>query len=168
MDRRASRAWPLLLLVSTLGPATGALGQDCALNANPACSTAINLGNIAGDSGTPVLSRTGVGEAFFMVRIQETSSSSRPLNARVQLQVPPGQDYDLIVRCTSCTSKTAKMSKSAAGVTESVDVTRADTFSDNSFTILVEVRYYNGSSCSPWTLTISGNTSASQAALSCS
>ena len=168
MDRRASRAWPLLLLVSTLGPATGALGQDCALNANPACSTAINLGNIAGDSGTPIISRTGVGEAFFMVRIQETSSSSRPLNARVQLQVPPGQDYDLIVRCTSCTSKTAKMSKSAAGVTESVDVTRADTFSDNSFTILVEVRYYNGSSCSPWTLTISGNTSASQAALSCS
>jgi hypothetical protein len=168
MDRRAHRAWPLLLLVSILGPATGALGQDCALNANPACGTAINLGSMAGDSGAPVLSRTGVGEAFFMVRIQEASSSSRPLNARVQLQVPPGQDYDLIVRCTSCTSTVAKTSRHTVGVTEVVDVTRADTFSDNSFTILVEVRYYKGSSCSPWTLTVSGNTAASQAALSCS
>jgi hypothetical protein len=168
MDRRASRAWPLLLLVSILGPATGALGQDCALNANPACSTAINLGNIAGDSGTPIISRTGVGEVFFMVRIQETSSSSRPLNARVQLQVPPGQDYDLVVRCASCTSTVKWTSKQGAGGTEQVAVTRADTFADNSFDVVIEIRYQSGTSCSPWTLTIGGNTPASQTALSCS
>lgn len=168
MDWRISRAWPLLLLVALLGPATGALGQTCALNTNPACGSAVNLGTIAGDSGTPLITRTGVGEAFFMVRIQENSSSSRPLNARVRLQVPPAVDYDLVVRCASCASTVTKLSKLGVGLAEQIDVTRADNFTDNSFTIYVEVRYYTGSSCSPWTLTISGNTAAAPTALSCS
>jgi hypothetical protein len=169
MYRRNSRSWPLPLLLATLGPASGALGEDCVLNGNPACASAVNLGNIPGDAESPAITRTGVGEAHFMVRVVESSSAyPRALTARVTLQVPPKQDYDLVVRCASCTSTVMRTSKQGPGSTEQVAVTRADTFADNSFTILIEVRYCKGSSCSPWSLTIGGNTVASQAALSCS
>jgi len=66
-------------------------------------------------------------------------------------------DYDLIVRCASCASTAAQLSKQGVGVNELVNVTRADTFADNSFTIFIEVRYFNGSGCGSWTLTIGGN-----------
>lgn len=169
MYRRISSSWPLLLLCATLGPATGALGQDCVLNGNPACATAVNLGNIPGDAESPVIARTGVGEAFFMVRIVESSSAyPRALNARVTLQVPPRQDYDLVVRCASCTGTVIRTSRQGPGSTEQVAVSRADTFADNSFTVLIEIRFQSGTSCSPWTLTIGGNTPATQTALSCS
>ena len=169
MYRRISRSWPLLLLCATLGPATGALGQDCKLNGDPACATAINLGNIPGDAESQAITRSGVGEAFFMVRVVESSSAyPRALNARVTLQVPSGQDYDLVVRCASCTSTVMRTSRQGAGATEQVALTRADTFADNSFTVLIEIRFQSGTSCSPWTLTIGGNTPASQTALSCS
>lgn len=168
MNRSISRSWPLLLLCATLGPATSALGQDCVLNGNPACATAVNLGSIAGDVESPAITRAGTGEAFFVVRIVESSSAHpRALNARITLQVPPRQDYDLVVRCASCTSTIMRTSKQGAGSTDQVAVTRADTFADNSFTVLIEVRYQSGTSCSPWTLTIGGNTPASQTALSC-
>lgn len=168
MNRRVSRSWPLLLLFATLGPTTGALGQDCKLNGDPACATAVNLGNIPGDAESPVITRTGVGEAVFMVRVVESSSAyPRALNARLTLQVPPKQDYDLVVRCASCTSTVMRTSKQGPGSTEQVAVSRADTFADNSFTVLIEIRFQSGTSCGPWTLTIGGNTPASQTALSC-
>jgi hypothetical protein len=169
MYRRIFQPWPLLLLLATLGPATGALGQDCVLNGNPACATAVNLGAIPGDAESPTITRTGVGEAFFVVRFVESSSGfPRALNGRVTLQVPPRQDYDLVVRCTSCTSTVMRISRQGVGITEQVTLTRTDTSADNSFTVLIEIRFQSGTSCSPWTLTIGGNTPASQAALSCS
>lgn len=169
MYRRISRSWPLLPLLATLGPASGALGEDCVLNGNPACATAVNLGNIPGDAESPVITRTGVGEAYFTLRVVESSSAHpRALNARVTLQVPPRQDYDLVVRCASCTSTVIQTSKLGPGSTEQVAVTRADTFADNSFTVLIEIRFQSGTSCSPWTLTIGGNAPASKTALTCS
>ena len=169
MYRRISRSWPLLFLSATLGPAGGAVGADCVLNGNPACATVVNLGNLPGDAESQAITRSGVGEAFFMVRVVESSSAyPRALNARVTLQVPPGLDYDLVVRCASCTSTVTRTSKGGVGSTEQVAVTRADTFADNSFTVVIEIRYQTGESCGPWTLTIGGNTAASQAALSCS
>ena len=169
MYRCISGSWLPLLVLAALGQVTGALGQDCVLNGNPACTTAVNLGDLPGDAEAPAITRTGVGEAYFMVRLLESSSAyPRALNARVTLQVPPRQDYDLVVRCASCTSTVMRTSKQGAGSTEQVAVTRADTLADNTFIIVIEIRYQSGSSCSPWTLTIGGNAPASQAALSCS
>ena len=155
------------LALASLLPSAGAQVTDCQLNANPACASAVNLGTIAGDSESAGILRTGTGEAFFLVRIQENSSASRALNARVVLQVPPQVNYNLIVRCTSCTSKVAQNASQGVGVTETVAVTRADTFADNSFLIAIEVRYASGTACGPWTLTINGNTAAAPTPLSC-
>ena len=154
--------------MAALALSGGARAADCVLNNNPACG-GTNLGNVSGDAASPGITRSGTGEAFFTVYVRETSSAHpRPLNARVTLQVPPGLDYDLIVRCASCASTIAQTSKQGTGVMEVVNVTRADTFSDNSFCIVIEVRHYAGTGCSPWQLTINGNTAVTQGALSCS
>ena len=46
-------------------------------------------------------------------------------------------------------------------------MTRAGTFSDNSFRLVIEVRYFMATGCTQWTLTINGDTAAAQGALSC-
>ena len=156
------------IALAMLSLAGGARGADCVLDNNPACP-GINLGTFSGDAGTPAITRSGTGEAFFTVYVKETSSvHPRPLNARVTLQVPAGMDYDLIVRCANCSSSNVQTQKKGIGSTEIVNVTRSDTFSDNSFWIVIEVRYYAGTGCGPWQLTISGNTAATQGALTCS
>lgn len=155
------------LALASLLPSAGAQVTDCLLNTNPTCGSAMNLGTIAGDSDSGGILRTGTGEAFFVLRIQENSSASRALNARVVLHVPPQVDYDLIVRCTSCTSKVAKYVRQGIGMTETLAVTRPDTFVDNSFVIVIEVRHVKGTACGPWTLTINGNTAAAPTPLSC-
>lgn len=160
------RMLPVIAL-APLALAGGARAADCALNDNPACGSAIHLGNLAGDAGSPVIQRAGTGEAFFKVYVQESSSTQRALNARVVLQMPTGTDYDLIVRCASCTGPAVQASKQGPGGTEIVNVTRADTFTDNSFWLLIEVRYRSGTGCGQWQLNISGNTAAAQGAMSC-
>jgi len=165
------RLWTTVLpavAIAALTMAGGARGADCVLNTNPACANAVNLGSIAGDAATAGITRTGTGEAFFKVYVQESSSAyPRPLNARIVLQVPANTDYDLIVRCASCASTVAQTLRQGMGAAETINVTRADTFADNSFWIIIEIRYYAGTSCAPWQLTINGNTAATQGALSC-
>ena len=157
----------VMTLLALLGCSGGAHGADCALNDNPACP-GVNLGTISGDAASNGITRTGTGEAFFTVLVKETSSTHpRPLNARIELVVPPGMDYDLIVRCASCTGTAAQNAKKGIGIAETVNVTRADTFSDNSFTLVIEIRYFAGKGCAPWTLAINGNTAAAHGAMSC-
>ncbi len=168
MRRRLWMTVSPVIGIAALALAGGAWGADCVLNSNPACAGAINLGTISGDAATPAITRTGTGEAFFKLNVQETSSAyPRPLNARVLLQMPANTDYDLIVRCASCASTVTQMSKQGMGTAEVVNVTRADTFADNTFTIVIEVRYYAGTGCGPWQLTINGNATAAQGALAC-
>lgn len=143
-----------------------AQAQTCQLDTNPSCGAAVNLGTFAGDAGTPTVTRTGTGEAFFKVRLREDASSTRDLTASVRLQSPPGIDYDLLVRCASCTS-TPQTSNAGAGAAEEVRVLRRDNFSDNSFDLFVEVRFRVGTSCSPWTLTIATNVAPGSSPLVC-
>ena len=150
-----------LLAAALLLPAPGAFAVDCPLDTNPACASAIDLGTISGDSGTPVITKSGLGEAFYLVHIRESLSSLRTLNARIQLQVPTGADYDLFVRCYSCANAATRGSTAIGSVVELVNVSRADTsFADQSFVIAIEIRYYSGTSCVAWTLSVSGNTTA--------
>ena len=167
MRRPASGNWQIVLALALLLAAPGAFGVECPLNNNPLCSAATNLGAISGDSGSQAISRAGVGEAFFLVQLKETSAFSRALTARVVLNVPPGADYDLIVRCFSCASTAMRTSNAASGVAELVNVSRPDTFGDQSFVIAIEIRYRSGSSCAQWALAVTGNTGASAAPLAC-
>lgn len=159
-----ARAWWLLLALPWVA---GAQEQDCTLNGNPACNTAMNLGNLAGDSGNATITRTGSGEAYFHVRVQETSSSMRALTARVHLASPPGTDYDLYLRCAACSGVAVPFTKGGPGGTETAAVTRSDNWTDNSFTLFIEVKHRSGTSCAPWTLTTGGNTATVTGALSC-
>jgi hypothetical protein len=147
--------------------AGGAGAADCLLDGNPTCASATQLGQLAGDAGTPRITRTGIGEAFFVLRLREESSSSRDLTAAVRLQVPPGMNYDLVVRCDSCASSVAKTSTSRQGQSEEVRLSRRDDFDDNSFSVIVEVRYRQGKSCAPWTLTFVGNSGPGTSPLVC-
>ncbi len=168
MNSRLRMTAACAIALAMLQTAAGAAGTECALNGNPACVSAINLGTISGDADSQGITRVGTGEAFFTVQVQETSGvHPRPLNARVTLQVPPQVDYDLIVRCTSCVSPVAFTAKQGFGATEVIDVTRADTFAENTFAIVIEIRHFAGSGCGQWKLTINGNTPTAKTPLSC-
>ena len=133
--------------------------QDCQPNTNPLCAAATNLGTISGDSGTPQFTRTGTTEAYFYANVREDVASTRNLNARVRLHSPPGQDFDLVVRCASCASTVMRTSANSGtgGHYETVDVKRTDNFTDNSFTMVIEIRHRVGTGCAQWTLEVFGN-----------
>lgn len=169
-DMRYSRALPfaVLPLVACLA-SFSASTQDCDVNANPACSSALNLGVISGDTGTPQLQQTGTGERFFLVRLREDSSSQRDLTARIDLAVPAGMDYDLHVRCHSCSGIT-RSSTGDGSLTETIGVRRTEkalSTTDDSFNIIIEVRHRCGTNCAPWSLRIIGNAAHDAAAIIC-
>jgi hypothetical protein len=165
MDPRLRMA---LMLLALLGLSGAARGADCVLNTNPVCGNAVDLGQIPGDAAGNAITRTGTGEAFFKTYVRENSSVyPRPLNVRIALQSPPNADYDMIVRCASCAATPVFVGSSGIAGTEIINITRADTMTDNSFWLVIEVRYRAGTGCGSWTLTIIGNTAAAQGALSC-
>ena len=98
-------------------------------------------------------------------------SSTRNLNAKVRLYSPPGQDFDLVIRCASCASTVQRVSASSgsAGHYEIVDIQRTDNFTNNSFTMLVEIRHRVGTGCAQWNLEVLGNSApaAGTTPLSC-
>lgn len=128
---------------------------------NPVCPNALFLGNISGDTTSAPLSAMGADEAWYRVRINELSDASRYLSASITLQSPPGVDYDLYVRCLSCTNPTVLSSTNGAGHLDQMSIGHDDTFAtDDSHDIFIEVRYFGsgvGAVCGNWTLTINGD-----------
>lgn len=161
-------AFVTLSLAACLAPLP-ASAQECDVNANPACSAAVNLGVISGDTGNAQVQQTGAGERFFLIRLREDSSSQRDLTARIDLAVPAGLDYDLHVRCHSCSGIT-RSSMNDGSLTETIGVRRTEralSTTDDSFTVLVEVRHRCDGNCNPWTLRITGNVAYDAASLTC-
>jgi hypothetical protein len=147
----------LLFGAALVAAAYGASAASCTLDGNPSCASAVNMGALAGDVGTQTLTYSGVGEAYLTVRLREDATSTRDLSIAIRLQSPPDMNYDLVVRCASCTSTTQRKAGGPRGVTDEIRVVRRDGFADNSVTLVIEVRFREGSSCAPWTLTIAGN-----------
>jgi hypothetical protein len=73
---------------------------------------------------------------------------------RLVLQVPAGVDYDLYVNGSCSCGPSGCRSINGTGVTDEVVAYCNDGTGDDSFTANVEVRYYNGASCSLWTLSV--------------
>ena len=164
----AKRFWPVFVALAVVVPSTRAPAVDCPLTNPAACTSVVDLGTINGDASSAQIVRTGTGGAFFKLRIRESSSSLKPLNARVQLAVPAGVNYDLHVRCQACNGTVTKSSTNGIGAAELVAMTKSDSWtSEDTFDVFIEVRFYAGSSCLSWTLTIAGNTAAVQGALAC-
>ena len=131
------------------------------------CASAVDLGSFDGDTACGFLcpsntswdqfaTRTGSNSAFFRARAFESSTiCSATIEHQIRVIVPPGVDYDLYVY-RPCGTLVGS-STLGAGQTETVTVSQADGAGDSSFDYWVEVRYFNGSSCSNWTLQLFGH-----------
>jgi hypothetical protein len=122
-----------------------------------------NLGSFDADScaggyctclGCPfLLSRSGTRGRYFQITAREASACSAYVALRFELIVPPGADYDLYVS-GGCRCAPTGCSSTASG-NDSVVVYCDDTGAGNDgFTAQVEVRYYSGRACEPWTLNV--------------
>lgn len=123
---------------------------------NPSCPAA-SPWTLAGDAAD-TFSDSGAAEAWYLVHLDETVNPPHDLTARVDLQSPPGVDFDLYVYCWSCGGSLAASSEQPAGLLDTVLVGRADGGGDSGWDFLVEIRYYSGAgACGAWTLTVTGD-----------
>jgi hypothetical protein len=77
--------------------------------------------------------------------------------AGVVLDVPPGIDYDLFVYRDTCGGAPWASSTAGTGQQESITVSVGDSAaSSDNFILYIEVRYYSGVSCQPYTLRVYG------------
>jgi hypothetical protein len=124
------------------------------------CSGAINIGSIAGDTGSESLTRTSYGEYWYAFTLREDNTSSVYISATITLTTPAGVDYDLYVHGGGACSSCIMSSSLGAGSTETVNLRWEDRFAlSDTRTVYVEIRFFSGSTtgCGEWTLTVSGN-----------
>ncbi|KAB2957446.1 MAG: hypothetical protein F9K18_12710 [Thermoanaerobaculia bacterium] len=137
------------------------IDEDFILDNNPICAGHTFLGSVAGDTGAELLTVSSFDERFYRVTVREDDSSASPadLTVRIRLTPPPSSDFDLHVLCLSCGSTQGGSSTLGPGQVETVLLGRDDTFGggDESFDVLVEVRYVASSVCGLWTLEVLGN-----------
>ncbi|HUQ07355.1 MAG TPA: hypothetical protein VM261_32910 [Kofleriaceae bacterium] len=129
---------------------------------NPTCSNSAAVATtVNGDVANATATLNGTTETFARVRIRESrTTDSVDITARFALVSGAGTNYDLHVYCPSCQS--IPLSDSTD---DTIEIGRDDPFNvDGTFDVFVEVRY-NGTTasttCSPWTLTITGNVATS-------
>jgi hypothetical protein len=159
--------------------------QNCG---NPGtCCSNTNLGSVQGDnSGCNQYgsAQTGLGETCFTVTVTENDSCCNTTAAQFILGVPAGVDYDLYVSglpsdavCQYWNGSswvTGCAGTRSAGLLEAVRVYRTEGCtcavccglfdcncgdgSDQTFTANIEIRYYSGLTCTPWSFYVySGN-----------
>ena len=154
-------------LINASGNITGAnitnLGVTCTVD-SPACTDFLDLGSLSGDVGTGVLTDSYTGSFWDRVQLTEDNNGDVYLSATITLTVPPGIDYDLYLYCGACAGGAVASSTLGAGSTEVVRARWDDDFGQvDDGVILIEVRYFGGSSPTPWTLRIDANTAVTNA-----
>lgn len=125
------------------------------------CPAAEDLGSYCGDTACgflcpgrslrTVATRTGNRSHWYRGRLNECSSCPASLSARLALRVPAGVDYDLFVY--SACGRLIGSSQALAGVTDQFTLSGGGDFGSDSFDFYVEVRWFSGASCLPFTLT---------------
>ena len=184
-DGSVDEDWPQSVNNGTLDCSAGSLGltcapgyDDCDGNTANGCEVQLSgwsntfgnpydLGSQAGDSRCgPFCSgsnwqtaaqRNGKQGRYFSFTALEVSDCPADIGARVTLAVPAGVDYDLYVSGGDTCSGAGCSSMQGSGATEQITVNKIENFgSDDSFTIDIEVRYFDGSSCGDWTLNVEG------------
>jgi hypothetical protein len=134
------------------------------------CPTAMSIGGVAGDEGSPDLSASGDAPTWLKFQVAENSSSviGENLSFTATLISPPGTDYDLFVfrgppgGASGCGG--AQGSSANAGSSDSVSMDWGEggvaNNADDGTTIAVEIRA-KADMCMPgveWTLTVEGDT----------
>lgn len=104
------------------------------------------------DEGWTVFAtHSGRNSSWFRGKVVEESNCSSQIEHRIHLTVPSGIDYDLYVY-KSCGTVAASSTR-GPGQNEEVIISAPDSGGrDDSFDYYVEVRYYNGHSCEPFTI----------------
>jgi Putative metal-binding motif len=147
---------------------------NCDSNTNNGCETqnsgssntfpGVNLGTydadayagfVCGGQGCQALTtQTGTRGKFFNIYAHEGSSCCAYVSMKFVLSVPSGVDYDLYITGNACSASPGFSSTNAGNDTITVWCNDDCGGNDDSFIANVEVRYYSGSSCSPWTLSV--------------
>lgn len=137
----------------------GQVDEGFLRDTNPLCTSAPLLGTISGDIGPGVLSASGGQEAWYKVSITENSfTTSSYLSATIDLDSPANVDYDLFVYCESCSGGLASSATNPAGLRDTVGIRRNDGPNNESFEILIEVRFSSATMCADWDLTVTADT----------
>jgi hypothetical protein len=126
------------------------------------CTAPENLEEVSGDEGEEVITRTGNGDTWFFLRVNEDSDSKRAVRAHVRLEMPADVDFDLHALCGSCGTGITAASENTLGVTvDELTIGNDDKgngdASGDTFDVLLHLVHYGGDGCGNWTLTITGN-----------
>ena len=133
--------------------------EDFPRDTNPLCNASTVLGTVSGDLGSATLNASEGDERWYRVTISENDfGSSAYLSATIALDSPANMDFDLYVYCESCVGGLAGQSNKGSGLLDTVGVRRNDGASDESFDVLIEVRYFGASVCSNWSLSVTSDT----------
>jgi len=146
-----------------------ALDDGCEVfrDRNPTCMEAKEVGSINGDVTGGRIVQSGSDEAVFEFTLTEISTTATPVTAMITLDLPPGLDYDLIVRCQDCDSAIMSSSRNGPGITETVGFRHRDTTNVNDDqTVFVEIRFVSETTCGDnWELEVLGGVAV--AAVTC-
>ena len=171
-----SQIHTLCLAAAEGGAAVGGMGAGgadpgCDYSSPNTCTTAVDLGSLAGDENNPPVVVTGVTSEWFQIQITEEVGSifEEDLSYTVTLASPPGMDWDLIVHqgpqngSPNC-GATPQLGQGSGG-TESVsngwDDDQGIGGEDDDVWLSIEVRHVDGVLCgddAEWTLSIQGHT----------
>lgn len=140
----------------------GIASNGCEFHANssPACAP-LNMGSIPGDLGAGQLTLTGRGETWYRATLREDNAGGTVnVTGRIDLTPAAGTDYDLYMYCEACGGASAGSSTLSGTQTDTVTVRQNDSlFADNTFDVVIEVRWFSG--CGTYFLTVTGNVGAS-------
>ena len=138
----------------------GALGCEFKLDTDPVCAAGGSVGTVCGDSGdgSSSVTKTGKGEIWYLVKVDECYDWTRDLSVTFSLAVPDGSDYDLIVKTSGCDDKWK--SEKTGSEDEIIYASWDDNWlSNNATSFRVGVRLKSsGNACGQWTLKIQGDT----------
>jgi hypothetical protein len=135
-------------------------GCEVNLDSDPSCGTAEYLGEICGDDGcTSGPTRNDYGEAWYRIYVEECDDGifGNDLQFKATLQVPAGMDYDLYLYENNCTNVVDR-SMLGGDADETVYYSWSDNVGyDDSKMLYIQVIYFDGESCSNWTLRTYGD-----------
>jgi hypothetical protein len=103
------------------------------------------------------LARTGRRGRHFTITARDGSNCTGDISLRLELLVPSGVNYDLFVtpQRSDVLCQPSNCSATGSGAAETIVVyTDDDAGVDESFTVGIEVRYSNGTSCQDWRLNV--------------
>jgi len=158
--------WLSLLSAGLVAAASSGCGDGGASNCPAApqtCDTAINAGELEGDSSNTVpLTQTGNGAAFVSALVEEVSFDPRSVSVRGTIASVDDTVYDLLLYVPADTTASACGQPPIFSVNGVVDASWPDVYDGSSQDrrVVFQVRPRSGPCGGGWVLIIQGNTTS--------